>query len=188
MTVASAYVPCNVGGAVATTARGGRLWIDAGAATSMDALCAALGGGGAGGPACLRINAIALGPLGNATTACQPVARPPGTVAAGAYPGYPPATPPTALPLACGAYAAANGGRSAYDDFFPVRAALTPGAICPGCRVRTALTQCDVDGAVKFKFSGATTTAKARQAWAVVQLGYEEGAAWAREKGFRRFF
>jgi len=63
-----------------------------------------------------------------------------------------------------------------------------PGAICPGCRVRTPLTQCDLANVIKFNLTGATLAAKTRQVWNVVQLGYDEGAAWAKEAGYRRFF
>ena len=184
--VASTYVPCTVGGQVATLLRG-KAWIDGGAGTPLEALCEAMGA--AAGPACVHIIAVTLGPLGDPS--CRPPLRAAGPAAPGAYPGYPaypPAPASPALKLSCEAYKAANGGRGAYSDFAPMQVPLVPGAICPGCRVRTPLTQCDLANVIKFNLTGATLAAKTRQVWNVVQLGYDEGAAWAKEAGYRRFF
>ena len=184
--VASTYVPCTVGGQVATLLRG-KAWIDDGAGTPLEALCEAMGA--AAGPACVHIIAVTLGPLGDPS--CRPPLRAAGPATPGAYPGYPaypPAPASPALKLSCEAYKAANGGRGAYSDFAPMQVPLVPGAICPGCRVRTPLTQCDLANVIKFNLTGATLAAKTRQVWNVVQLGYDEGAAWAKEAGYRRFF
>lgn len=173
-TVASAYVPCAVGGASATPYKD-HLWIDGGAAASLDNLCGAI----SGSAPCVEVVAVAVGPLAAAT--CSPPPAPEGSNNAGTYPGYPTygGASTAALPLDCGAYKLLNG-RSATEDFHPLKVVAPPGAICPGCRVQTPFTQCDIKKFANFQFGGLG------QAWDVHQLGYKEGEAWAVEQGLTK--
>jgi hypothetical protein len=173
-TTASSYVPCSgIGVRTADYFRGGA-WIDAGAATSLDYLCASFQPSSA---KCIPVIAVVVGPGSpdpDYDTCTPPQLNPANT---GAY--YP--TVPIAdwsLPTNCSVY-------DALSDFKVVRESLSPDAICPGCRTDLPYTQCEWYEFIAFKFGDDPATFL-KTAAKVFEIGVAEGAAWAQERGYSR--
>ena len=119
--IASSYVPCNLGPQPAGLFRG-RGWIDGGASTSMDDVCASLK---AMGEQCAKVIALQVGPgsPNPSNAGCPPPDAPTTPRTGPLYPLLPVAN--WTLPLNCTAY-------PAYSDFQLVFPPVTAETICAG--------------------------------------------------------